>query len=111
MTDVPVADVAPSEVRRQGTAAVTITWSDGHTSTLPNRYLRDNCPCAHCRETRPTYALPIRDAEGVHPTSISAVGRYALGIVWSDGHDSGIYSYRTLRSLCPCEECIPTGAD
>ena len=26
---------------------------------------------------------------------------------WADGHDTGIYSYDTLRQLCPCEQCQP----
>ena len=33
------------------------------------------------------------------------VGRYAIRILWSDGHNTGIYSYELLRSLCPCAEC------
>lgn len=109
MTAVREVDVSAREVRRQGTESVGVTWSDGHLSVFPNRYLRDNCPCAYCRETRPRYSLPVRDAGTVHPVMISAVGLYALNIVWSDGHDSGIYSYPTLRALCPCDECAPAG--
>ena len=33
------------------------------------------------------------------------VGRYALRIIWDDGHDSGIYSWDRLRTMCPCEQC------
>jgi len=32
------------------------------------------------------------------------VGRYALGVLWGDGHDS-ILPYRSLRRACPCEAC------
>jgi DUF971 family protein len=32
------------------------------------------------------------------------VGRYAVGIDWSDGHDS-ILPYRHLRAACPCNAC------
>jgi DUF971 family protein len=38
------------------------------------------------------------------------VGRYALQIVWFDGHDTGLYSYKYLRSLCQCAECAPASA-
>ena len=38
---------------------------------------------------------------------IGLVGRYAVNIQWSDGHDSGIYSYPTLRGACPCPVCRP----
>jgi len=94
----------PLTVRR-GLDSVRITWSDEHDSTYPNGYLRDNCPCAACREHGPRYHLPLVDREAPHPTQITAVGRYALGISWSDGHDAGIYSYETLRALCPCDGC------
>ncbi len=102
-------DVFPREVRQQGTDSVGITWSDGHASSFPNGYLRANCPCASCRGRRPQYALPVRGGDGPRPTEIVAVGRYALGVRWSDGHDSGIYSYDTLRALCPCDDCTNPG--
>jgi DUF971 family protein len=35
------------------------------------------------------------------------VGRYAYKIVWSDGHDSGIFTLEHLRALCSCAECQP----
>ena len=31
---------------------------------------------------------------------IAIVGRYALNFRWSDGHETGIYSFRLLRELC-----------
>jgi len=33
------------------------------------------------------------------------VGNYGVAIVWSDGHDTGIYTFDALRRLCPCEAC------
>jgi DUF971 family protein len=38
---------------------------------------------------------------------IEPVGRYALQFKWSDGHDTGIYSYKLLRGLCQCDLCQP----
>ena len=35
--------------------------------------------------------------EGVYPTAIHYVGRYALQFVWSDGHSTGIYPFEYLR--------------
>jgi len=99
---------SPVEVRRLGTNAVRVTWSDGHVSEYANRYLRDHCPCAVCREQPRRVSLPVvsgQAASEIHPTQIGVVGRYALSIQWSDGHDSGIYSYETLRELCPCPAC------
>jgi DUF971 family protein len=37
--------------------------------------------------------------------NIEEVGAYAIRIDWSDGHNTGIYSFDHLRSICPCAEC------
>jgi DUF971 family protein len=37
--------------------------------------------------------------------SVSQVGNYALNLVWKDGHQTGIYTFEFLRSLCACSEC------
>jgi DUF971 family protein len=37
-------------------------------------------------------------------TSLNEVGRYAVGVLWDDGHDS-IYPYENLRRYCPCNAC------
>lgn len=99
--------VTPQTIKRLGKDAVEIAWQDGHRSVYPNRYLRENCPCASCREgAPPRRRLPVLGNPGeLHPVQIGVVGRYALSIQWSDGHDSGIYSYRLLREICPCEKC------
>jgi len=98
----------PTEIRRIGNSEVRIAWNDGHVSVYPNHHLRNHCPCALCRE-RPPHVLPVVSGSGdeLQPLQISLVGRYAIHIQWSDGHDSGIYSYATLRAACPC--CSGTG--
>jgi DUF971 family protein len=98
----------PSEIRRLGAHGVRIVWTDGHTSEYRNDYLRDHCPCAACRE-RPPRRLPVLNEpnDALYPVQIGLVGRYAVSIQWSDGHDTGIYSYHTLRALCPCAHCQP----
>ena len=36
---------------------------------------------------------------------VEGVGNYALAPTWQDGHNTGIYSFRLLRGLCPCDDC------
>lgn len=96
------------EIRRLGVHAVRIDWADGHVSEYPNAYLRERCPCAECRE-RGRRTLPIvGQGPELYPVQIGLVGRYAVSVQWSDGHDTGIYSYQTLRDLCPCAGCATT---
>lgn len=101
----PASTVAPTTVKRIGQESVEILWNDGHQSLFPNRYLRENCPCARCREEKPGLALPVVQGGEIYPVQIGVVGRYALNIQWSDRHNDGIYSYETLRTLCPCDDC------
>ena len=42
---------------------------------------------------------PATVPEDVRPVNIKSVGNYAISIVWSDGHDTGIYSYEKLKQL------------
>ena len=38
--------------------------------------------------------------EDLRIEDVEIVGRYALTFRWSDGHDTGIYSFRYLREIC-----------
>lgn len=87
--------------------ALEIRWKDGHRSVYAPRHLRLNCPCAGCVDemTGIRTLRPDLVPETIYPTAINYVGRYALQFVWSDGHDTGFYSFETLRDLCRCPEC------
>lgn len=93
-----------------------ITWLDGHVSDYSLQWVRSHCPCATCREERRVAALdtdPLRLHSGPPPSTQVAgaelVGNYALRLRWSDGHDSGIFSFEALRRSCPCAACNPDG--
>jgi DUF971 family protein len=43
---------------------------------------------------------PDTISEELKINDMSIVGRYALNFRWSDGHETGIYSFRYLRELC-----------
>jgi len=92
---------------------LAIEWNDGHRSVFTWKHLRANCPCANCREERITPPDPFRilrpdelvPRPPLAPTAMTPVGRYAYKIVWNDGHETGIFTLETLRSLCQCDEC------
>ena len=80
---------------------LTIEWRDGLIAHYPFFFLRDVCPCAQCIDemTGRKVLDPASIAPEIHVRKAEYVGNYALRIVWSDGHDSGIYSFRLLREL------------
>ena len=43
------------------------------------------------------------------PLSAEAIGKYAIKFNWNDKHDLGLYSWKFLREVCPCEECKAAG--
>ncbi|MFI5316381.1 MAG: DUF971 domain-containing protein [Myxococcota bacterium] len=97
----------PTSIAQAGPDKLRIVWNDGHESVYPVRLLRLACRCAHCVDEHTGRPLLLAESvpADVRPVRISGVGRYALAFAWSDGHDSGIYTFENLRELCPC--CAP----
>ena len=96
----------PQHLELDSQGQLVITWSDQHKLEYPVALLRDTCPCATCREKRKAPAestlLPVLSAEELQPLKIAAmspVGSYAYSIVFSDGHDSGIYTLEHLYEV------------
>ena len=96
----------PTAIHRDD-AGLTITWSEGHGAFYPARGLRLACQCAVCREEMTGRALldPATVATDVRPVRVSLVGTYAIRIAWSDGHDTGMFTYEWLFATCPCPRC------
>jgi DUF971 family protein len=105
---VPTRVKAPRNAR-----TVEITWADGHVGVYPHDILRGYCPCATCQGHSGTIRfipggelqtrfLPGGDLE---LRNLTQVGNYALSFEWGDGHATGIYTFRYLRSLCQCAKC------
>jgi DUF971 family protein len=104
--------LTPLAVGREGPDHLRIDWSDGHRSVYAWTHLRANCPCAGCRDERSKPPDPFRILKPNEMVPLAAVamprvGRYAYKIVWSDGHDTGIYTLEHLRALCQCPQCAP----
>jgi DUF971 family protein len=98
------AATTPIAVEQAGPDSLRIRWNDAHESVYPVRLLRLACMCAHCIDEHSGEPRldPEKVPDDVRPVRIKPVGRYALQFDWSDGHDTGIYSFEHLRRLCPC---------
>ena len=105
----------PVSLCKEGDDRLVIEWNNGHRGVVTWQHLRDHCPCAGCREEREKPPDPFRvlKPEELRPLSAVAmprVGRYGYKIVWSDGHDTGIYTLEGLRALAEAVEPIPQTA-
>ena len=102
--------LVPVALSKDGPDRLRVEWNDGHQSVYTWKHLRAHCPCASCREERekppdPFKILKPSDLVPLAPVSMPRVGRYAYKIVWSDGHDTGIFTLEHLRALCQCPVC------
>ncbi|MDH3214330.1 MAG: DUF971 domain-containing protein [Myxococcales bacterium] len=100
MTANPAA-ATPIALRQKSARELAIDWSDGVESLYDVRDLRLACGCATCVDewTGEGRLDPASVPDDVHPLRIERVGRYAIQIDWSDGHSTGIYPFRRLRTL------------
>ncbi|MDQ3330684.1 MAG: DUF971 domain-containing protein [Planctomycetota bacterium] len=78
-----------------------IAWSDGRSDGIPFRAMRCDCPCAACVSefTGERLLDPAKVPEAIEPTAVELAGNYALKVRWSDGHDTGLYTWSHLRRL------------
>lgn len=87
---------ALSEPRR-----LRVDWGSGGIVDLPYVFLRGACECAGCVDERTgvrTLDLNAIPAD-IAITSMALVGNYALRIVWSDGHATGLYTWDRLAEM------------
>jgi DUF971 family protein len=107
----------PTKIVGRGKRELLITWSDGPESVLTVGMLRQNCPCAGCDDLR-KHADPLRVLPAsVKPVKldqlvadqIELVGNYAIQIRFSDGHDTGIFTFDHLRRLA-AQSAPPAGS-
>ena len=84
---------------------LAVKWDDGAEDFIALEKLRRACPCAGCKGevdiignlyTNP--ALPLT-AKSFALVKFMSVGGYAIQPIWSDGHNTGIYSFEYLRRV------------
>ena len=96
------AEIEPREIKQVDDFTLSITWGDERQCRYRAAELRRLCPCAQCVNewTGERVLKPGAVSEELEIKDLSLVGRYALNFRWSDGHETGIYSFRYLRELC-----------
>lgn len=104
----------PLSIKRQDTG-VQIEWSDLGLCFIDVKKLRLACPCASCQgesdkpltesnKKSPFLIVENTIEEETKLLGIQAVGNYAIKVLWGDGHDTGIYTYKLLYELSAASE-------
>jgi DUF971 family protein len=103
-----VDDDKPRHLDLDREKGLTVEWPDGARDFFSLVLLRRLSPSADAKSLReqlaanPLTVLP-RHVSDAPLTALGAelVGHYAIRIRFSDGHDTGIYSWRYLREISP----------
>jgi len=93
--------IEPTQIVEESDREITIKWSDDSETRYTAAQLRLACPCAGCVNewTGQKMLDPAKIADDITFSHTSIVGRYALNFHFSDGHDTGIFSFKYLRDL------------
>ena len=93
--------IRPAQVGHDTGGGIAVRWEDGPTSTFAPVWLRARCPCAGCVEewTGKRTTLEAQIDPTVKCKGISPVGNYAVQLDWTDGHQTGIFSWDYLLKL------------
>jgi DUF971 family protein len=87
----------PTEVKlHQKSRVLELSFADGKTFQLPCEFLRVYSPSAEVRGHGPGQEVLQAGKRTVEITQIEPAGSYAIQLTFSDGHDTGIYSWELL---------------
>jgi DUF971 family protein len=91
----------PKVIERSVPGQVTIEWADDVSSLFTAAELRQICPCAGCvsETTGKRTHDPATVSANLEQSGLKLVGNYAIDMTFSDGHNTGIFTFQFLRKL------------
>lgn len=90
----------PTELRyASAERALHVTFDDGEAYKLSAEYLRVESPSAEVQGHGAATKVTVAGKRNVAITNIEPVGRYAVRLVFDDGHDTGLFSWDYLAQL------------
>ena len=84
---------------RTRSRVLEVAFDDGTRYELPFEYLRTHSPSAEVKGHGPGQEVLVLGKQNVGIHGIEPVGQYAVKLVFDDGHDSGLFSWKYLREL------------
>jgi len=92
-----VNKAVPTEIKlHQKSRLLEVVFADGKAFRLPCEFLRVYSPSAEVRGHGPGQEVLQVGKQDVEITRVEPVGQYAIQLSFSDGHDTGIYSWDLL---------------
>ena len=96
---------APSAIRlHRRSRTVEVEFPDGVSGRLTAEFLRVHSPSAEVTGHSAGEGILVTGKEAVGIERIEPVGRYAVRIVFDDGHNTGLYTWPILHELCRTQD-------
>jgi DUF971 family protein len=93
-------DPQPTEIKlRRKSRVLEVSFDDGRHFELPFEYLRVYSPSAEVKGHGPGQEVLQFGKENVQVTRVEPTGQYAVRLIFDDGHDTGLYSWKYLYEL------------
>ena len=90
----------PTEIKyHKRSRELEVRFADGMNGRLPAEYLRVHSPSAEVKGHAAGEGILVTGKELVGIARIDPVGRYAVKLVFDDGHDTGLYTWAVLYEL------------
>lgn len=90
----------PEELRfSKADKALHLRFDDGSAFSIPFQTLRVESPSAEVQGHGPDQKITVTGKENVQISAAEPVGRYAVRLVFDDGHDSGLFTWDYLYAL------------
>ena len=95
-----MSDPVPAEIKlRKASRVLEVSFEDGSRFQLPFEYLRVHSPSAEVKGHVPGQEVLVLGKESVGVRAVEPVGQYAVKLVFDDGHDTGLYTWKYLYEL------------
>jgi len=95
-------ELTPTKLDKHSSTEMFLGWSNGEQFAVPFSEMRFHCPCAGCVDEHTGQRTLKR--ENVRPdiriVKVELIGRYAVHVMFNDGHGTGIYHFDRLYELC-----------
>jgi DUF971 family protein len=93
-------EISATEIKlRQRSRVLEVSFADGSRFELPFEYLRVYSPSAEVRGHGAGEGVLVLGKQNVGVRAVEPVGRYAVRLVFDDGHDTGLFTWKYLHEL------------
>jgi DUF971 family protein len=100
MSAAPTSEPLATQIRlRRASRLLEVSFADGSRFELPFEYLRVHSPSAEVKGHGPGQEVLVLGKENVGIAAIEPVGQYAVKLVFDDGHDTGLFTWKYLHEL------------